>query len=88
MGWHFAKAAVCEILAASPLGAGHEARDSVPASEAGAPDLLLEGVSQATFALDRIIRLEDSYPKGTADALVQSSDTHASKLRAIRGYAV
>ena len=52
---------------------------------AGAPDLVLEGVSTATFDGDRIIRLEDSYPEGVADVVVQYLNAHGSKLRPVGG---
>jgi hypothetical protein len=49
-----------------------------------APDLVLEGVSTATFDGERIVRLEDSYPEGTADVVVQYLNAHGSKLHPVK----
>ena len=54
----------------------------------GAPDLVLEGVSTATFDGERIIRLEDTYPEGTADAVVQYLNAHGSKLQPVKAGAI
>jgi hypothetical protein len=50
---------------------------------AGAPDLVLEGISTATFNGDGIIRLEDSYPEGVADVVMQYLIAHGEKLQPI-----
>jgi hypothetical protein len=63
-------------------------RARVKYAVADAPDLVLEGVSTATFDGGRIIRLEDSYPDGTADTVVQYLTAHASKLHPVKGGAV
>ena len=60
-------------------------RAQVNYAVAGAPDLVLEGVSTATFDGERIIRLEDSYPEGTADVVVQYLNAHGSKLHPVKG---
>ena len=52
---------------------------------AGAPDLAIEGEETATFDGDRIIRLEDRYPEGTADAVVQYLNAHGVKLHPVKG---
>ena len=52
---------------------------------AGAPDLVLEGISTATFNGDGIIRLEDSYPEGVADVVMQYLIAHGEKLQPIKG---
>jgi hypothetical protein len=55
---------------------------------AGAPDLVLEGVTTATFDGERIIRLEDSYAEGVADSVVQYLNAHGLKLHPVEGGAV
>ena len=52
---------------------------------AGAPELVLEGVSTATFNAEGIIRLEDSYPEGVADVVVKYLTEHGAKLRPVTG---
>ena len=52
---------------------------------AGAPELVLEGVSTATFNAEGIIRLEDSYPEGVADVVVKYLTQHGAKLRPVTG---
>ena len=51
----------------------------------GAPDLVLEGEATATFNGDGIVRLEDSYPGGVADVVLQYLDAHGAKLRPFGG---
>jgi hypothetical protein len=59
-------------------------RAQVNYAVAGAPDLALEGVSVATFDGGRIVRLEDSYPEGTADVVMQYLNANGSKLRPVK----
>ncbi len=54
---------------------------------AGAPDLVLEGVSAATFNEEGIIRLEDSYPEGVADVVMRYLNAHGEKLHPVGGAA-
>ena len=51
---------------------------------AEAPDLVLEGVTTATFDGERIIRLEDSYAEGVADSVVQYLNAHRLKLYPVK----
>ncbi len=60
-------------------------RALVKYSIAGAPDLVLEGISTATFDEEGIIRLEDSYEGGVADVVVQYLSAHGSKLHPVKG---
>jgi len=50
---------------------------------AGAPDLVLEGISTATFNEEGMIRLEDSYPEGVADAVRKYLKAYGEKLHAV-----
>ncbi len=52
---------------------------------AGAPDLVLEGISTATFDEDGIIRLEDSYPEDVANVVMQYLNAHGEKLHPVMG---
>jgi len=52
---------------------------------AGAPDLVLEGEETATFNGDGIIRLEDSYPEGVSDVVLQHLNAHGAKLHPVKG---
>ena len=51
----------------------------------GAPDLVLEGEETATFNGDGIIRLEDSYPEGVYDVVLQHLNAHGAKLHPVKG---
>jgi hypothetical protein len=52
---------------------------------AGAPVLAVEGEETATFDGGRIIRLEDRYPEGIADAVLQHLNAHGAKLHPVSG---
>ncbi len=52
---------------------------------AGAPDLVLEGEETATFDGDGITRLEDDYPEGVSDVVLQYLNAHGAKLRPVGG---
>jgi len=51
---------------------------------AGAPDLPIEGEATATFNGDGIIRLEDRYPEGVADVVLQYLNAHGAKLHPVK----
>jgi len=51
-------------------------------TRAGLPALRMEGVETATFAGDRIVRLEDRIPSAESEAVVQYLSTHGAALKA------
>ncbi len=65
-------------------GEGVWLRAGVKYAVAGAPDLVLEGVSTATFNDDGIVRLEESYPEGVADVVMQYLTAHGARLHPLK----
>jgi len=50
---------------------------------AGAPDFTLEGEERVWFEGDRIVRLEDRYPDGSAATVVAYMGAHGAKLHPV-----